>query len=111
MINKSQRAAVETERALAATSFDGTEQAIGTALENPPVIMVFDNQTDVTVPIYVNGVLFKTFLSGDVFVLDLRANNGIAPNFAFDKGTLFTTDASIGTENSMRISTIYARES
>lgn len=107
--NNSQRAFPETERSLAATSFDGTDQNIGTALANVPVIVVFDNQTDVTVPLYVDGILFKTFLAKDVFPLDLRANHGMAANFAFDKGTQFSTNASVGTEGSMRISVLYAR--
>lgn len=108
MSNASQRAMIEAERSLAATSFDSTLQAIGTPLANSPAIMVFDNQTDVSVPLYIDGVLFKTFVEGDVFVLDLRANNGTAVNFGFDKGSLFQTDAAVGTSGSFRISTIYA---
>ena len=108
--NISQRAAVETERSLDSTSFDGTDIPIGPPLAHPPVIMVFDNQTDVSVPLYVNTVLFKTFSAGDVFVLDMRANHGQAANFGFDEGTRFSTDASVGTTGSMRISVIYARQ-
>lgn len=109
MSNVSQRATPETERSLAATSFDGTDQNIGTPLENVPVHMVFDNQTDVSVPLYVDGVLYKTFMAGDVFVLDLRANHGMAANFAFDRYTQFSTNASVGTTGSFRISVLYAR--
>lgn len=108
--NISQRAAVEEERSLASTSFDGTLQQIGNPLAHTPVIVVFDNQTDVAVPLYVNDVLFKTFVAGDVFVLDMRANHGMAANFGFDKGTQFSTDAAVGMTGSMRISVIYARD-
>lgn len=109
MSNNSQRATPETERSLAATSFNGSDQNIGTALVNVPVIVIFDNQTDVSVPLYVDGILFKTFQAGDVFPLDMRANIGIASNFAFDIGTQFSTNAAVGTTGSFYISVLYAR--
>lgn len=109
MANNSQRAAVEAEKSLAATSFDGSDQDIGTPLVNNPVVIIFDNQTDVEVPLYVNGILFKTFVAGDIFVLDMRANIGIASNYTFDEGTQFSTNAAVGTSGSFRISLIYAR--
>lgn len=109
MANTSQRAAPETERSLAATSFNGTPQNIGTALDNPPVIILFDNQTNVAVPLYVDGVLWHTFVAGDVFLLDMRANTGIAANFAFSAGTQFSTNAAAGASGSFRITTLYAR--
>lgn len=99
----------DPERSLAATSFDGTDQNIGSAVSNNPVIIIFDNQTDVSVPLYINGILFKTFLAGDVFPLDMRANDGKANTFTFPKNIQFSTDASVGTEGSMRISILYAR--
>ena len=109
MTNISQRATPETERSLASTSFDGTDQLIGTALTENPVIVVFDNQTDVEVPLYINGILYKTFVAGDVFLLDLRANHGMAADMTFDIGTVFSTNASVGTSGSFRISILYAR--
>lgn len=109
MANTSQRAGVEAERSLAATSFNGTSQNIGTPLDNPPVIILFDNQTDVSVPLYVDGVLYHTFKAGDVFLLDMRANTGIAANFSFSEGTQFSTNAAAGADGSFRISTLYAR--
>lgn len=109
MTNISQRAFPDTERSLASTSFDGTDQNIGTALNFNPVIMIFDNQTDVEVPLYVQGILFKTFGSGDVFVLDMRSNDGKAANYTFDLNTQFSTNASVGTSGSFRISILFAR--
>lgn len=108
-LNYNQNAFPEPERSLASTSFDGTDQPIGDPLANPPVILIFDNQTDVAVPVYVDGVLFKTFVAGDVFPIDLRANHGIAGNFSFQTGTQFSTNASVGTSGSIRISMLYAR--
>lgn len=109
MANNSQRCGWETERSLAATSFNGTQQNIGTALTENPVMIVWDNQTDVSVPIYADGVLWKTFEAGEAIIEDLRANIGIASNFTIDIGTQFSTNAAVGTTGSFRISIQFAR--
>ena len=110
MANVSQRVGFDTERARAATTFNSTYQTIGTALTENPVVIVFDNQTDVAVPLSVDGVnVWKTFSSGEAFVLDLRANNGIASNYTIDLGTQFRTYAAVGTSGSIRIAIIFAR--
>lgn len=108
--NVSQRAGFDTERSLAATSFTGVMQAIGTALTVNPVMIIFDNQTDVAVPISIDGTnIWKTFSAGEALVLDMRSNHGIAENFLIDLGTLFQTNAAVGLSGSFRISIIYAR--
>lgn len=109
MSNLSIRVGFDQERSLAATSFNGMSQAIGTPLTVNPAVIVFDNQTDVEVPLYADLILYKTFSVGEAFVLDLRANNGIASNYTIDIGTLFSTNAAVGTTGSFRISIIYAR--
>ena len=109
MSNNSQRLGWDTERSLAATSFNGSQQNIGTPLTENPVIIVYDNQTDVSVPLYADGVLWKTFEAGEAIVGDMRANHGIASNYTIDLGTQFTTNASVGTTGSFRISIQYAR--
>jgi len=110
VVNIAQRVGFDTERARAATTFTGSYLAIGSALTVNPVVIVFDNQTDVAVPISVDGSnVWKTFSAGEAFVLDLRANHGNAPNYTIDIGTTFFTNASVGTSGSMRISIIYAR--
>lgn len=110
MGNTSQRVGFDTERALAATSFTGSFQFIGSALTENPAVIVFDNQTDVAVGISVDSTnIWKTFSAGEAFVLDLRANHGIAPNLTIDIGTRFSTNAALGTSGSFRISMIYAR--
>ena len=108
--NNSHRVGFDTERTLAATSFTGAFQNIGTAMQNNPVVLVLDNQTDVSVPLSVDGVnIWKTFSAGEAFILDLRANHGTAANFTMDIGTQFSTNAAVGTSGSFRISVIYAR--
>lgn len=110
MTNLSQRVGFGVEKARAATTFTGSFLNIGTGLDYAPVVIVFDNQTDVAVPISVNGAdIWKTFSVGEAFVLDLRANHGIASNYAIDVGTQFSTNASVGTTGSFRISYVYAR--
>lgn len=108
--NNNQRVGFDAERSLAATSFNSTFQNIGTALVNNPMVIVFDNQSDVSVPLSVDGVnTWKTFSVGEAFVLDLRANHGIAQNYTMDIGTQFSSNAAVGTTGSFRISLIYAR--
>ena len=108
--NQSIRVGFDTERSRAATTFNSTYLAIGTALTVNPVVIVFDNQSNVSVPLSVDGVnTWKTFSSGECFVLDLRANSGIAPNYTIDIGTQFLTNAAVGTTGSFLISVIYAR--
>lgn len=110
MSNISQRVGFEDERSRAATTFNGTYQNIGSALTNTPVVIIFDNQTDVSVPLSVTGSsTWKTFSAGECLLLDLRANHGIASNYTIDAGTQFSTNASVGTSGSFRISLIYAR--
>lgn len=110
MANNSQRVGWDVERTRASTTFNGTYLAIGTPLAFNPVVLVWDNQTDVSVPISVDGVnVWKTFSPGEAFVLDLRANLGIASNYTIDIGTQFYTNAAVGTTGSFRISIIYAR--
>jgi hypothetical protein len=110
MSNVSSRVGFDVERSLSAVSFDGTYQYIGSSLTENPIIIVFDNQTDVAVPLSVDGAnTWKTFSSGEALVLDLRANNGIAATYTMEIGTRFSTNASVGTSGNFRISITYAR--
>ena len=110
MNNISQRVGFDSERSLASTSFNGSFQAIGTALAYNPVVIIFDNQTDVDVPISIDATnVWKTFSAGEALILDLRANHGMAANYTIDLKTRFYTNASVGTVGSFRISVIYAR--
>ncbi len=108
--NLNQRVGFDTERSRASTTFTGSYLTIGTPLEYNPVNITFSNQTDVSVPISVDGAnTWMTFDVGQSFTLDLRANHGIASNYTIDLGTQFYTNASVGTSGSMRISMVYAR--
>lgn len=111
MSNLSQRADLtDAERSRAATTFNGSYQNIGSALTANPVIIILDNQTDVEVPLSITGSsTWKTFSAGEALLLDLRANHGIASNLTIDVGTQFSTNASVGTSGSFRISVINTR--
>lgn len=106
MSNLSQRVGWDIERSLSAP-FAGTYVPLGGPLEFNPRVIVFDNQAAVTVTLSVDGVnTWKTFTAGEVFVLDLSANHGNAPNYTIDLGTqFFVSDPGTG----FLISIIYAR--
>lgn len=102
-INNSSRGGFPAE--LAAT-MTGSPVTIGTLVENP-VVIIFDNQGTDSVAISVNGgtTTWRTFPAGEALVLDLRVQHGLASNFTFDKGTIFTGTGASGT---FSISYIYA---
>lgn len=106
-INNSQRGQFAQE--LKAT-MTGSVVQIGSLLFNP-VIIIFDNLSTVPVSISVNdltgAILWKTFAAGSALVLDLRCQQGLAPNFTFDKGTTFFGN---GASGDFSISYIYAKE-
>lgn len=108
--NIAQTVGFDEERSRASTTFNGTYLAIGDTLSVNPVVIVFDNQSDVSVPLSVDGATtWKTFSAGEAFVLDLRANHGLAPNYTIALGTQFFTNASVGASGSFRISIVYAK--
>lgn len=108
MSNMSMRAGFDTERSRAG-AFSGSFQTLGSALTQNPVIMIFDNQADVSVEVSIDGTnTWKTFPAGEALVLDLRGNHGIASNFSVDIGTQFYVRATAGT-GSFSLSILYAR--
>lgn len=84
----------------------GSWVEIGTLIECP-VIIIFDNQGTVAIEISTNGGTdtWKTFPAGEALVLDMRGNHGIADNFTFDKGTVFSGN---GASGNFSISYLYA---
>ena len=105
-VNNSQVAQVATE--LATTVLTGGFDLIGTLLFNP-VILIFDNQSTVSIQISVDGVnTWRTFPAGEGLVLDLRDKHGLAANFTFDIGTSFFAKGSAGA-NVFSVSYIYAK--
>lgn len=108
MSNLSQRMGFDIERSIVAP-FTGVGQAIGTPLTENPVTIIFDNQSDVAVAIGTNPTdIWKTFVAGEVFVLDCRANHGVASNWTVDLATQFYGTGTGGT-GAFRISINYAR--
>ena len=110
MSNMSQRAGFDTERSKTG-DFSASFQTLGSPLEHNPVIMIFDNQTTVSVAVSIDGTnTWKTFSAGEALVLDLRAANGIASNYTVDAGTQFYVQGSATAgSNSFRLSILYAR--
>lgn len=106
--NNSQRMGFDTERSVIAP-FTGLAQKIGSPLEENPVTIIFDNQSDVDVVVGDSPTKqWKTFVAGEVFVLDCRANHGIAANWTVDLGTQFYATGTGGT-GAFRIAINYAR--
>lgn len=93
--NNSEKGAFAAE--LSAT-MTGSFVSIGTLL-HPPVHLIFDNQSTVAVAISVDGgtTTWRTFPSGEAIMLDLRANHGLAANFSFAIGTVFSGNGASGT--------------
>ena len=90
-----------------AATMSGSFVTIGT-LDFEPVIMIFDNQGTASVAISTDGgaTTWRTFPSGEALVLDLRGNHGIAGNFTFRVGTVFSGNGASGT---FSISSVYAQ--
>lgn len=97
---ESQVAEFATELSVAATAFDGVVfLSLGPLIE-PPVQIIFDNQTDVVAKLSVDGVTtVKTFQPGQSLTLDLSTNKGPANNFGFIKGKVFSVTGVLGTGN------------
>lgn len=95
----------KTAPELSAT-MSGSFVTIGTLLFNP-VILIFDNQGTVPVAISTDGgtTTWRTFPAGEALVLDLRGNHGIADNYTFPIGTVFSGNGASGT---FSISYVYA---
>lgn len=101
--NFSQRVGFPEE--LSAT-MTGSFVEIGTLLFQP-IIIIFDNQSTVSVAISVDGATtWKTFPAGEAVLFDLRANKGNAPNLVIDKGTTFFGN---GASGDFSISYVYGR--
>ena len=108
MSNTNAIAAFDVER-IVTGPFGGTYVTLGTPLGFNPVIIIFDNQSTVTVDLSVDGInSFKTFVAGEAMLLDLRANIGLAQNYTIPLNTQFYINATGGT-GSFTISIMYAR--
>lgn len=103
-INNSQNGDLAPE--LKAT-MTGSKVQIGTLLHNP-VMIIFDNLGTDTVEISKDiDPTWKTFAPGSALVLDLRCQQGKAPNFTFRTGMTFFGN---GASGDFSISYVYAKE-
>lgn len=93
-VNLSQRAVAAPELLAAMT---GSFVKIGSLIANPTII-IFDNQSTVSIAISLDGgtTTWKTFPAGEALVLDMRAAHGIAANYTFDIGTTFYGNGASG---------------
>jgi len=103
-VNNSQRAVTAPE--LLAT-MTGVAVTIGTLIANPTII-IFDNQGTVSTAISTDGgaTTWRTFPAGEALTLDMRAAHGLASNYTFDIGTVFT---GTGASGNFSISYLYAK--
>lgn len=89
--------------------FTGSAQLLGT-LTNNPVIILVKNQS--TVPVFfannTGSTRGTTMVAGETFVLDCRANKGLAANGAFPINTSFYVTGTGGT-GAFKVSIIYAK--
>ena len=86
-----------------------TFTTVGSALTVNPTVIIFDNQSSVTASISVDGTnSWKTFVSGEVFVLDLVTNGGnFAAFYTIPIGTQFYVNGTSGATGAFKISIIY----
>jgi hypothetical protein len=105
-VNDSQYCLTAPELAAAMTGMGFV--TIGTLLFQP-VILIFDNQGAASIAISTDGgsTTWRTFPAGEALVLDLRAAHGIAANFTFPVGTVFSGSGASGT---FSISYVYAKD-
>jgi hypothetical protein len=80
----------EVVRSLAFGSISGTYMGVGSALDNPARIVLFQNYTDQTVMFSFNGVDDHFPIASMGFVLlDVTANKTISQGFYIGEGTRF----------------------
>lgn len=104
MSNLSQRISFPAELSVAG-AFSGSDQLLGVTTKES-VLAIFDNQSTVSVALYINGVLWHTFSAGEGLVLDMNSNKGNAPVLPIPDNTRFSLIGTGGT-GSFRISLVY----
>lgn len=95
-------------RSIAASTFSGSYQTVGTALTYPTRIIKFTNNTAVDVTLSWDGTNDNEYIpTGSFLLLDVSANKEISNIFGIAKGTQFYVKGSVST-GSFYISTYYA---
>lgn len=110
MGNLNIRAKAADELSIDSSTLTGGWDAIGTLADNP-VIIIFKNNSDTEIAISDDGgsTTFTTMEAGEKILLDMRANHGIAGNFSWRAGTIFSASGAAGTGN-FYISYLFAQE-
>lgn len=109
--NIARRAATENLRSKAFGSISGTYAILGTALDNPARILVWQNLTDKTVLISDDGVNDKFVLpASGYFVLDLTANASMDGYFYAEGTQFYVKDNGVATTSgAVYLSVCYGR--
>ena len=110
MTSNKERAKLDTQRSIDASTFTGAYQVFGSILSVNPSLIIFQNDTTVDVTISDDGVNDGiTIPVGTSLVLDLRTNRTPqGSDLSFPIGTQFYVEAVAGTGN-LYMSIIYAR--
>ena len=86
----SRRAAYIERQERDSSTFDNTYQVLGSGIGSPGLVIKITNNSTVDVDVSTNGTTDHDFVPAGSFTLyDLRANHGIADDFAFSRGTQF----------------------
>ncbi len=103
-----QKLAFDTELSLTAP-FTSSAQLVG-VLQNEPVLILFKNQSTVTVFLADNNGSTNgtTMIAGEEIIMDCRANSGRAINMGFPIGTAFYVTGTAGT-GAFKVSILYAK--
>ncbi len=91
----------DTEITYNTASGTGSFLPFSAALQHETKVIIFDNQSNVTVIISDDGVNNgKTFVAGEALVIDCNANKGLkAEEMAWAIGTQFYASSAAGTGN------------
>lgn len=100
----------EELRTFDSSTFTGSYQAFGAALDNPTVILKIVNDSTVDVTISWDGATDNDIITaGSFFLYDITANRKTDDGFYIGKGTQFWVKGSAGTGNLYLVS-FYAAE-
>ncbi len=111
MANNRNRAKFDTELSYNTAAGTGSPIAFSATLTQDPVLIIFDNQSNVSVFVSdENGsTKGKTFAAGSAVIIDCEANRETnAENLSWPIGTQFYATSAPGT-GPFKISAVYAR--
>lgn len=107
------RLAMEPVRTLAFGSISGTYMGIGTGINNPARVMLFQNLTDQTVMFSLDGINDNFPLAAMTsFVLDITSNKSLGEGYFIAEGTrIYVKDIGIATTTgAVYVTVMYASD-